>query len=162
MFKFSKSKILVFTLIFSFLFTSIPVALSAEEDPTGNLTGFIYEEDEKTPVENAVVKIRNITTGEEFSSEPTNELGVYKIENIPIGVYLIGVVVDKEKYNINMMVEIKKEETAKISCILIKKKALIAGLFPLPCFAATLISGGGVVYGIVKLTEEEEEVSPIK
>ena len=158
MFKFYRSKILIFTIIFSFFLVSIPISISAQE-PTGSLTGFVYEKDGKTPVKNAIVKIRNITTGQEFESAPTDELGAYKIENVPVGVYLIGVVVGKEKYNIDALVEIKKEEVAKLSLVLIKKKALIAGIFPLPCFAASLIGGGTVIY---KLVKKKEEVSPIK
>ena len=154
-----KSKILIFGLIISFFLVSMSIPSLLAQIATGNLTGYVYEKDGKTPVKNAIVKIKNITTGQEFESEPTDETGAYKIMNIPVGVYLIGVVVGKEKYNINALVEIKEKETAKLSVILIKKKALVAGIFPLPCFVASLVGGGGVIY---KLVKKKEEVSPIK
>ena len=154
-----KSKTLFFGLFISFLLMSSSISTLLAQARTGNLIGYVYEKDGKTPVKNAIVKIKNITTGQEFESEPTDESGAYKIMNVPVGVYLIGVIVGKEKYNINALVEIKEKETAKLSVILIKKKALIAGIFPLPCFAASLIGGGAVIY---KLIKKKEEVSPIK
>ena len=159
MFRFIKSKALIFTLVSSLLIMIIPLSLSSQESQTGNLTGVVYEEDGKTPVKDAIVTIKNITTNQEFSSQPTNNSGEYEIGNIPVGVYLIGVNVDKEKYNINALVEIKKEELANLSLILTKKKALLAGILRLACFFAHLVGGGIVIY---KLVEEEEEVSPIK
>src|SRR3990172_10546063 len=54
------------------------------------LEGKILDEEGKA-IEKAVVKVRNLETGEEFTSPPTGATGSYKFNRLPPGRYEIAV-----------------------------------------------------------------------
>jgi hypothetical protein len=55
----------------AFVMLTLPVRNLAASAPGGSgaLTGYIFDEDMKTPVRNAVVKLRNVATLREYESE---------------------------------------------------------------------------------------------
>jgi hypothetical protein len=64
-----RSPALLALTIFSFMLIMLPLeSLAQVSSQAGSLVGFIYGSDMKTPVEKAVVKIRNLNSGEEYVS----------------------------------------------------------------------------------------------
>jgi hypothetical protein len=82
------------------------------------VTGFIYSEDMKTPVENAVVKIRNVKDRREFNSFPTDKTGVYRIANVDEGQYILGVSTQSGDFNFDYQITVKANEVGKLSLAL--------------------------------------------
>ena len=112
-----QSRALVFFLSGAFILTTFPVASFAQAGSggTGALVGHIYTEDMRTPVRNAVVKLRNVATQKEYESEPTNLEGLYRINGIEEGRYILGVVSSGGSYNFQYSIQIKPNALAKLS-----------------------------------------------
>ena len=85
------------------------------ERGSGALVGFVYAENSRAPVMNAVVRIRNMATREEYQSGPTDTYGMYQITGIEEGRYVFGVSVPKGDYNLEYALFIKDDEMAKLS-----------------------------------------------
>jgi len=142
--KILKSKTLVKGIVLAFVFSSIPIILVAQEANYGNMNGYVYEKDGETPIKDAVVKIRNITTNQEFSSQLTNNSGEYKIGNIPVGIYHVKIYLDKNhQYNQRVMPEIVKGQTLTISFNIKKKTPFPIGL--LKCPGTYLLALAGIL-----------------
>jgi len=175
-------KLIAFILIFPFILFNLPNLLTAEVVGKGNLMGIIYGKDGTTPVEGAVIQLRNISTGAVYKAK-TDKVGTFKIEGMDAGLYSAGIVTEEGSFNVESLIGIKANTTTTISLALkpyikgepkkaaVKEKAVeklkllpkIAKFFTSPIGLATLVAAsGGVVYGIVKLTEKEGEVSPFK
>lgn len=156
---------------------AIPVAhfAQAAAPAEGILTGYIYDQDQKTPIRNVVVKLRNVTTQREYASEPTTPLGMYSITGIEEGRYLMGVQTAQGAYNFQYSLHLKGTETAKLSVALspagfspvqtegeagagAKDGAL--GFFKSPAGILTLIVVAEAVLFAVALAEKE--ASPIR
>jgi len=86
-----------------------------KETGKGNFVGFIYGADKTTPLEGAVVKIRNITTGSVYESEDANNLGVVKLEGIDEGLYVVGIISEEGDFNFDHWLGIRANETSKVS-----------------------------------------------
>lgn len=99
------------------LFYPIEALVQTSQD-VGTMVGFVYGDDLKTPVENAVVKIRNIEDGKEYQSTPTDEVGLYKITGIGEGRYVLGVSAEAGDFNFDYVLYIKANEMAKLSLAL--------------------------------------------
>lgn len=84
----------------------------------GSLVGFIFAEDMKTPVVNAVVKIRDFQTAKEYVSLPTDANGMYTIAGIKEGRYILGVTTATGNFNFDFFMHLKGEEMAKLSVAL--------------------------------------------
>ncbi|MEW5900992.1 MAG: carboxypeptidase-like regulatory domain-containing protein [Acidobacteriota bacterium] len=165
------SRVLVWGLASAFLSLLLPVEALAQARGTGSLIGFIYAEALARPVENAVVKIRNLSTRKEFMSKPTDKTGLYKIENVEEGRYVLGVTTPQGDFNFEFELFIKAGEIAKLSLAL--KPGLMAALAvpfkaALPFFktplgiVTTVVVSGLAIYGGYKLLEELEVISPSK
>ena len=164
-----RSKVLVVSVLAAFVILVAPVrefAQSKAPAPAGSLVGFIYEKDMKTPVANAVVKIRNLAKATEYTSAPTDANGMYKIAGIAEGRYILGVTAAKGDFNFDYALALKGAEMAKLSVALqeggkttgadAKKKSF----FTSPAGIVVLvIVAGAVLYGLLA---KEEETSPIK
>ncbi len=157
-------------------------AVPARAQANGQLTGFIYANDQKTPVENAIVELRNIKDGSVFSSTPTTTSGLYKLTNLPPGQYVIGVKAGDSGYNCEYVVSIMGGEMGKLSLALKPGKTAeikqpvyktpaglaekIAGKKPFfltPAgIAVIVVAAGGAGFGIYSLAKGEEETSPVK
>jgi hypothetical protein len=172
-----KSKTLTIGLIFSFLLFTSPFFLRSENGTTGNLVGYVYESDETTPVEGAVVKMRNVSTGTLFESSKTDQRGAFKLESAEPGLYVVGVSTTNGNFNIENLIGVRENETAKVSLVLKmsnkqsnkqkteekKKKKGLLGFFTSPVGIAIIAASSVViVYTVIELTEGEEEASPFR
>jgi len=83
----------------------------------GNILGFIFSEDGTTPVAGAVVKARNISTGNIYESNASDLNGVFKIQGIESGIYVYGVQTEAGEFNSDGMIGIKvgDDTTAKMA-----------------------------------------------
>ena len=118
-----RSRILIVGLIAAVVLLFMPVAEFAQGKApaaasNGSLVGFIYTKDMKTPVANAVVKIRNVTTPKEYESLPTDANGMYKITGIQEGRYVLGVTTASGNFNFDYVMLLKGTDMAKLSVAL--------------------------------------------
>jgi len=119
----SRSKILAYGLIASFLLLVTPIAGAGQDASTtpqsfarqGTLQGSVFSEGMRARVANAIVKIRNLNNQKEYTSQPTDAKGNYKILMIEEGWYTLGVTTAAGDFNLNYGVYIKAGETAKLS-----------------------------------------------
>jgi len=110
-----RSKFLAITIILSSILFYSPHSLVGQSPRTGSLIGYIYDEDGTTPVESAVIIIRNISDDSIQESNESNKLGAVKIEHIEEGLYVLGIWTKDGGYNIKNIVGIKANETVEIS-----------------------------------------------
>jgi len=154
------------------LVAPVPVVTAAPRG-SGALAGHIFKEDMRTPVRNAVVKLRNIETQKEYESEPTDPEGLYRIPGIEEGRYVMGVLGPGGSYNFHYSIMIKADALAKLSVAMkpgsepvmlqqgsaYSKKATIGDFFKSPAGILTIISAVEVTLFAVALSEGE--ASPI-
>ena len=115
-----KSAVVVGIFACLFLVTS-PQSLTAQDNlPKGNIIGFLYAKDGTTPLEGAVLKFKNLTSGSIFISSKTDDYGIFKLEGIESGLYTYGVETEKGDFNADSFVGLKvgENETAKLSIAL--------------------------------------------
>lgn len=174
--KIFRSRMLLLFTIISLNLIMFPFdGLAKSPSSYGSLVGFIYAGDMKTPVKDAVVKIRNIEDGKEYSSLPTDVNGAYKIEQVKEGRYILGVSTPEGNYNFEYMMAIKAGEIGKLSLALKAGEASTlkqeeptpekekVPFFKTPAGIAVLVVAGTVaLYGVFKLIEGKEEASPSK
>ncbi|MCK4431653.1 MAG: carboxypeptidase regulatory-like domain-containing protein [Candidatus Aminicenantes bacterium] len=186
MFKAIRLKSVSLTLIFSFILFYSPYLLTGQTEQTkgkGNLIGKVYGKDGTTVIEGAIVNIRNVATRTVYKSSKTDMLGTFKIEGIEEGLYSVGIVTKEGNFNVESLVGIKANETAKVTFalksyskgevkkaevrgkILEKAKAAskIAKFFSSPIGIAIVVAASvAIVYGVVTPAAAEEEVSPFR
>lgn len=95
-----------------------PSTLRPQEAGKGNLIGFIYEQDGSTPVEGAVVVVKNLTTGAVCEAPKSDGLGVFKLPGLGAGIYAIGVKSEKGSFNSQDFFGVMADQTSKISVAL--------------------------------------------
>jgi len=170
------SKALAVFLAAAFVLLTLPVRDFAAGAPkaTGSLAGHIFNEDMKTPVRNAVVKLRNVASQLEYESEPTDLEGMYKIPEIEEGRYVMGVKSVQGDYNFHYSILIKSDALAKLSVAMKpgappvrieegstgKASKGIAAFFKSPAGILTLITVVEVTLFAIALSEGE--TSPIR
>ncbi|MBW1935573.1 MAG: carboxypeptidase regulatory-like domain-containing protein [Deltaproteobacteria bacterium] len=126
--KIYRRKCVFLGLIFALLLLFFPVeAVARESSAPGAMVGFIYAQDLKTPVKDAVVKIRDIKEGREYQSTPTDENGLYRIKDIEEGRYILGVTADEKDFNFDYVILIKANEMAKLSLALKPGASMLLG-----------------------------------
>ena len=171
---------LTFIIIFLTFTFLIPTSIISGDTGKGNLIGFIYGEDKTTPVEGAIFILRNIATGIEYSSQKTNDLGIFKLEDIDPGLYIVGITSGVTQFNFKNLIGIKAEKTAKVSFALIeemeeknekpqskstvkKKGNGFLGFFASASgIAITTAAAGSAVIAIVSTTGKDKEASAFK
>lgn len=91
--------------------------LWSESKAKGNVLGFVYENDGTTPIEGAVVKLKSVSSGEVYESNPSNTQGVFQMENVKSGIYIYGVNTSQGNFNSDGMIGVrfKENETARMS-----------------------------------------------
>lgn len=162
--KIFKSKALVFGVVAFLLSLILPLGSLAQQ--VAALEGIVYQQDMKTPVENAVVKIKNIQTNKEYQSGPSDKKGAYKIAGIPEGRYMLGISTKEGDYNFDFEVFVKGGETARLDIGLkkgampavvasLEKKPLAFFTTPIGIAAVVLASGGLVAGGYFIITGEK-------
>lgn len=164
-----RSRVLVVSVLAAFLLLVAPVREFAQGKApaaNGSLVGFIYDKDMKTPIPNAVVKLRNLAKATEYASTPTDASGMYKITGIEEGRYILGVAAARGDFNFDYALALKGNEMAKLSVALTpggqttgedaKKKSF----FTSPAGIVTMvIVVGAILYGLLA---KSEEASPIR
>ncbi len=80
-----KAKIFVISL--AFLVLGFQSALGSGNDVKGDLTGYLYEQDGTSPVQGAVVKLRNVSTDEVFESTVSDSSGEFTVTGLASGHY---------------------------------------------------------------------------
>jgi hypothetical protein len=164
--KHSLKKCITLMVIFSFLMALAPLAAAAE-NKVGTLRGFVYGDDGKKPLSDAVVLIRDTTTERTFQSEKTKKNGAYKIENFLPGTYTVGIQYKGKDFNVDVLVKIEPKK--QLACFTLPKLEDKPGYQvrckSIKCFFITpvgwaLVAGAtaGITYGIIKITEKA--VSP--
>jgi hypothetical protein len=92
--------------------------ISQNQRVSGSMSGFVFSEDMKTPVENAVVKIRNTRDGKEFTCAPTDKNGMFALKDIEEGRYILGISAGERDFNFGYTVLVKGRETANLALTL--------------------------------------------
>ena len=133
--KLIQSKPFIGFVIAAFVLFITPWVSADSAAGTSSMIGFVYAEDGTTPVQGAVFKIQNVKTKQVYESTKTDEMGVFKMEGIEPGMYLAGVVTEKEAYPISKVLGFQSDSTAKLSVSLQQGQR-----FPLP----TTIEGNPV------------------
>ena len=174
-----RSRVLAGGLIAAFLLLTVPLPAAAQaqaQAPSyarqGTLQGTVYSEGMRSRVANAVVKLRNLNNQKEYTSQPTDAKGGYKILMVEEGWYTLGVTTAAGDFNLNYGVYIKAGETAKLSVEMMPGGMLEGkggsgggkkGFFSKPGGILVLVAAvGGAGFGIYELTKKEEEASPIR
>lgn len=158
---------IVIVFIFS-LFHINSYADEVKEVKIGDLMGFIYTKDCKTPVKDAQVILTRVKkdkdnneeeyTGEKvFKSNITDSNGDYKLIDVPVGNYKISIKLDNKNYKvkrIDFLATIIEGKTSYMSfCLKIKRSVaiIIVGTSAAAALGASVVT-----------EEEEEEQSPTK
>jgi len=162
---------LAMTVLAAFVLMATPVwefAQGRASAPGGALVGFIFDKDMKTPVMNAVVKLRDVSRAREYESTPSDANGMYRITGIGEGRYILGVTaLAKGDYNFDYVLALRANETAKLSVALIEGGGPAAGteakkksFFTSPMgIVAIVLVAGAVLYTVFK---SDEEASPVR
>jgi len=158
---------MIWAAIVAFSLFVVPVSEVAwAKTQRGSLVGFVYAQDLKTPVAGAVVKVRNIANQKEYASGATDANGMYKIEGIDEGRYILGVTAPTGDFNFDYAMLLKGGEMAKLSVGLAPgSPAAKSDSGKKSFFNSTvgfLIMGavGGAVFYL--LVSHEAEASPIR
>jgi hypothetical protein len=173
-----RSKLLAGGLIMAFMILVTPVPNFAQTQATsmtrqGTLEGVVYSEGSRARVSNAIVKIRNLNNQKEYTSQPTDAKGGYKILGIEEGWYTLGVSSVAGDFNLNYGVYIKAGETAKLSVEMLpggmlEGKGGGSGGGGKSFFSSAggilliVALAGAAGFGVYELTKKETEVSPIR
>jgi hypothetical protein len=115
----SKSRWMIWGALVAFTLFIVPFGEVAwAKAQGGSLVGFVYAQDLKTPVVGAVVKVRNIANQKEFASGTTDANGMYKIDGVDEGRYILGVTATQGDFNFDYVMLLKGGEMAKLSVAL--------------------------------------------
>lgn len=158
-----------FMVLFSFIIASLPLITPAE-DTLGKLIGFVYSNDGKKPLTDAVVLLRETVSEKIFKSEKTKKNGAYKISEILPGTYAIGIQYNGKDYNIDALIQIKPKK--QMACFTLPKLEAKPGyqvrckspkcFFILPVgWALVAATTAGITYGIIKIVEKETSPTEI-
>jgi hypothetical protein len=174
MLKAVKSKTAAFILIASIIIFYSPHYLEAQNVDKGNLIGFVFEKDGTTPVEGAIVTLRNISTGTVYESSKSDKLGILKTEGVEEGLYIAGISTKKGNFNVDNPIGIEAAETTKVSFALKteggeqektpkpKPRGLAKFFLSSAGVAIIIAASSAIIYGIIKLSEKEPEASPFR
>ena len=151
------------SILFALATTALPLALPVQENQS-KLFGFVYGDDGKKPLPDAVVLIRETTTERTYKSELTKKNGAYKLEKLLPGTYAVGIQYKGKDYNVDVLIQIKLKK--QMACFTLPKVEVLPGylircrspkcFFITPCGWA-LVAGttAGITYGIIKIIEKE-------
>ena len=162
----SKSRWMIWGALAAFSLFIVPVGEVAwAKAQGGTLVGFVYGQDLKTPVAGAVVKVRNIANQKEFASGTTDANGMYKIDGVDEGRYILGVTATQGDFNFDYVMLLKGGEMAKLSVALAPGGQATSGDAPKKSFFKSpvgiivmVVVVGAVLFAIFS----EGEASPIK
>lgn len=168
----------VFSVILLFSFLCISAHAFSKDTGKGNMVGFIFAEDQTTPVPGAILKLRNVNTGNEYASDKTDDLGIFTLKDIEAGLYIVGISSQEGDFNFNKLVGIKSNETAKVSFSLVKedkqaakqpqteekkdKKSIASFFLSSTGIVLSTAATGATFVAIVSTAKKNKEASPFK
>jgi hypothetical protein len=162
----SKSRWMIWGALAAFSLFIVPVGEVAwAKAEGGSLVGFVYAQDLKTPVVGAVVKVRNIANQKEFASGTTDANGMYKIDGVDEGRYILGVTATQGDFNFDYVMLLKGGEMAKLSVALAPggqttgSDAPKKSFFKSPIGIITIVVVAGALLFVIF---HEGEASPIR
>lgn len=94
------------------------LTFSAQRTDAGNLIGHVFGADKNTPVQGAVVRVKNINDGAVYTSFPTDSRGTFTITGIREGIYIVGVTSPQGDFNTDNLIGVKESQTSSVSFIL--------------------------------------------
>lgn len=159
------------------MFVYIPCTLIGAELGKGNLIVVVNAEDGVTPIEGAVLKLRNVSTQDEIQSEPSDELGEISVQGLDVGLYIAGIIKENTNFNIGYLIGIKADKTAKLPIALDfdadvgekdqpardqNRKGFFSSLFANAGFASVLAASAGALVAFTVINENEKEVSEFR
>jgi hypothetical protein len=103
--------------LFCFCLLVFPVSNFAQSS-TGNLMGFVYGKDGKSPLSGAIVLLKGSNTDKVYQSVPTGITGDYRISDIDAGTYVVGLQVNEDTFNVDGYVEVAGGKTDTLSLAL--------------------------------------------
>ena len=103
--------------LFCFCFLVFPVSNLAKSS-NGNLMGFVYGKDGKSPLPGAIVLLKGANTDKVYQSVPTGETGDYRISDIDAGTYVVGLKFNEDTFNVDGYVEVANGKTDTLSLAL--------------------------------------------
>jgi len=114
-----KSQIFFLGGILAFMLVISP-SLWGEGIGKGSVLGFVYKKEGTAPVKGAVVKLKNVTSGEVYESTPSDSRGNFLIEQMESGVYIYGVTSSEGDFNADGMIGVRigEGEPARMSLAL--------------------------------------------
>lgn len=160
--KMNRVMVLVSLFFFIFSFSSLYTQAQTKDAALGEMMGFVYAKDMKTPVKNVQIVLTEIkdkkdkSERKEFRSELTGEKGDYKIEGILPATYKISIKVRNQLYKIKKVDFIIKIFSGKSSFISfsLRKKSIPP--------IAWIITGTAVCKAVTKYKPPEEASATIK
>jgi hypothetical protein len=81
----------------------------------GSVVGMVFAENFSTPIVGAVVKLYDPKTEKFYSGRPTDEYGLYAINNVPVGEYNVVVSTKKGDFPSDMMVVVRADLPTPLS-----------------------------------------------
>jgi len=117
--------------------------LPSPADDGGELKGFIYKKNGKTPLWGVQVLLKDVDTGGVFESNVTDKLGDYKMRDVPSGMYQVLLLAKEHDYKIkkvDFLIRIFAGKTSTISFSLKKPIRPIFFLFK-PCWITAALAG---------------------
>jgi len=164
----SRSRWMIWVAIVAFSLFVVPVSEVAwAKTQGGALVGFVYAQDLKTPVVGAVVKVRNIANQKEYASGTTDANGMYKIDGIDEGRYILGVTATQGDFNFDYFMLLKSGETAKLSVglapgtLAAKGDSLKKNFFGTTAGFAVMVAAAGALFYLIFISGGNE-ASPIR
>lgn len=141
----------------SLLLFSLPYLAQAEDAAKGNIIGFVFDQDGTSPVEGAVVKIKNVTTEKVYQSSKSDANGVFRIKAIESGIYLCGVQTAQGGFNSDELfgVKVSEGETAKLSVALTPYEQKVASALQ-EVYEGQTIAGESLVGTVVDYYPETQ------
>jgi len=115
MFELTKSKPIVFFLVFSFLLFCMPEIMQGQVTGKGDIIGYVYGPGSTTPVEGAVVKIKNVSTGSLYESPASDDQGMVTFQSVDKGLYMVGISTAEGDFNIGNLIGVKTRRTSKVA-----------------------------------------------
>jgi hypothetical protein len=164
----SKSRWMIWGALAAFSLFIVPVGEVAwAKAQGGTLVGFVYGQDLKTPVAGAVVKLRNIANQKEFASGSTDANGMYKIDGVDEGRYILGVTATQGDFNFDYVMLLKGGEMAKLSVALAPGSVAAKGdsgkknFFNSTAGFLIMVAVGGALFWLA-VSGSQGEASPIR
>lgn len=159
--RYSGRKLVIQGILLLFIWAVFPFFNFAADASIGNLMGFVYDKDGKTPLEEASVLLKKVNSKKgknEYRSAPTGETGDYKLSDIPVGKYKVAIVVKSGKiYRTLSVVNIIGGKTVIRSFHLAPQRPFLAFFYE-PCGLAMTIAGTALVIKIIKKEESKTEL----